>query len=350
MHTSFVTRHLDRPGHVSGVMSWLNVMRRELERQGVVVSIISSARAGRQNQTMPGVHFPQWSPLAFRRRIRHTGAEQVIFVSSTSRPAVLFWWWIMLAWMIPGRRRSFYQTTNFLRPPGRFLTALLHRSFDHVIAANALLSRQLGDSPRTPVPVLHPAIEMCQSQTMTSRTGNARVIGFMGHYSRLKGADRFVALSTRPALADYQFVIAGGPTYETRQTLFIAAQEQSANQANLTALGVVPDPLATLAGFDLLVLPYRSGATVLAVAQTAIEAMALGIPVVGTHNAALDDLIVHGYNGFYCDDEDDFEQAIITILSDAGLYRSLSENALRSVTEHFSVAQRITELMDMTHD
>lgn len=331
-------------------MSWLNVMRRALEEQGVAVSIISSARPGRQDHTRPGVYFPQWNPLAIRHRIRLSGAERVIFVSSTSRPALLFWWWIILAWMIPGRSRSFYQTTNFLTPPARFLTALLHRSFDHVIAANALLSRQLGDSPRTPVPVLHPAIETPRARTTTRSAGQTPVIGFMGHYSRIKGADRFVALSTRPALADYRFVIAGGPTYERRQTLFLAAREQSAQQANLTALGFVTDPLSTLAGFDLLVLPYRSGATVLAVAQTAIEAMALGIPVLGTHNAALDDLIVHGYNGFYCDDDDDFEQTIIALFSDAGLYRRLSDNARRSATEHYSVARRITELMDITHD
>ena len=170
----------------------------------------------------------------------------------------------------------------------------------------------------------------------------------MGHYSRIKGADRFVALSERPDLADYQFIIAGGPTYARKQTLFEEAQQQSARQHNLTTLGYVSKPLDILAGFDLLVLPYRSGATVLAVAQTAIEAMALGIPVLGTHNAALDDLIIDGYNGFYCESLDEFERAIIAILSDTALYQRLSANARQTATEHFSVAHRITEFMDIT--
>lgn len=72
--------------------------------------------------------------------------------------------------------------------------------------------------------------------------------------------------------------------------------------------------------------------------KTLLEAMACGLPVIGTKIEGTKEVITHGKNGILCDtDTDSIKEAIITLLEDEELQQKLGENARNTIVEHYSL-------------
>jgi glycosyltransferase involved in cell wall biosynthesis len=72
--------------------------------------------------------------------------------------------------------------------------------------------------------------------------------------------------------------------------------------------------------------------------KTLLEAMACGLPVIGTKIEGTKEVITHGKNGILCDtDRDSIKEAIITLLEDEELKQKLGENARKTIVEHYSL-------------
>ena len=71
--------------------------------------------------------------------------------------------------------------------------------------------------------------------------------------------------------------------------------------------------------------------------KTLIEAMACGLPVIGSNVEGIRELIKDGYNGVLCEPTSkSIREVILRLLRDPELRRRLSENARRFVIENFS--------------
>jgi glycosyltransferase involved in cell wall biosynthesis len=78
---------------------------------------------------------------------------------------------------------------------------------------------------------------------------------------------------------------------------------------------------------------------------SALEAMAVGLPVVATDVTGTNEVVVHGETGLLVppDDPVALATALATMLTDAGLCRSLGAAARRRVAAVFSVDRLVRE-------
>ena len=72
--------------------------------------------------------------------------------------------------------------------------------------------------------------------------------------------------------------------------------------------------------------------------KTLIEAMACGLPVVGTDVEGIREVLVDGYNGLLCKpNAKSIREALVKLLNDSELRRELGENARKFVVENYSL-------------
>jgi glycosyltransferase involved in cell wall biosynthesis len=168
-------------------------------------------------------------------------------------------------------------------------------------------------------------------EVTVAKAGGAFVVGYIGQLIARKRVDTlieaFAGLQDKSAVL---FVIGDG---EQRGAL-----EALANQLGLAGrvrfLGFRNDRLDFLRGFDVLVLP----SALEGIPRCLMEAMAAGVPVVGTRIPGISDLIDDGHTGLMFDlgSDDQLEERLTRLLLDPALCEGLAFDAKRRVTESFS--------------
>ena len=115
------------------------------------------------------------------------------------------------------------------------------------------------------------------------------------------------------------------------------AEEHCAEHNKLIYTGVIPPDQALnhYSIFDIHVMPSITEG----LSQSLLEAMALGVPVIGTNSAGNKDLITHGDNGFLFEDENivQLSEQIEILLQDHTIRRKFIENAKRTALIDFSM-------------
>ena len=72
--------------------------------------------------------------------------------------------------------------------------------------------------------------------------------------------------------------------------------------------------------------------------KTLLEAMACGLPVLGTDVDGIREVIRHGENGILCDaDPKSIREAIISVMEDKELKEKVGEKARKTVEQRFSL-------------
>lgn len=118
-----------------------------------------------------------------------------------------------------------------------------------------------------------------------------------------------------------------------------AFAEQRATRADLAGrvrrLGYVPDPAGVLSAADVFLQPSRWEGFCLAAA----EAMAAGLPVVGSDVAGLNEVVANGETGLLVPPADPaaLAGAVVRLAGDAALRAALGRAGLRRVRERFDV-------------
>ena len=73
--------------------------------------------------------------------------------------------------------------------------------------------------------------------------------------------------------------------------------------------------------------------------KTLLEAMACGMPVIGTNVKGINEVIEHDRNGILCGtDSNSIREAIITLMKDEELKQELGANARRTIVENYSLS------------
>jgi glycosyltransferase involved in cell wall biosynthesis len=117
-------------------------------------------------------------------------------------------------------------------------------------------------------------------------------------------------------------------------------------QDRVTVTGrVEPDEVrALLAAADVYVAP----AVLESFGLAALEARAVGLPVVGRAGTGLSEFITHGVEGLLCDSDRALASGLTSLLVDDGLRRRVSEH--NRVTPHSQTWQRAVEATVRTYD
>ena len=91
--------------------------------------------------------------------------------------------------------------------------------------------------------------------------------------------------------------------------------------SNVSFLGFQPNPAKMLHDSKIMVMTSRWEG----LPMVALEAIALGVPIVSTPTDGLKDLVRNGENGFLSDDDEEFANILVKILTDEQLHASLVE-------------------------
>lgn len=93
---------------------------------------------------------------------------------------------------------------------------------------------------------------------------------------------------------------------------------------NVEFLGFMSNPLKLLHDSKMMILTSRWEGT----PMVALEAIALGTPIISTPSDGMVDLITDGYNGYLCSEDSEFADRIVKVLTDDSLQEKLMENQL----------------------
>ena len=128
------------------------------------------------------------------------------------------------------------------------------------------------------------------------------------------------------AMPDVKIAVAGtGDMAE--QTKSFAEQLKIID--NVKFLGFMSNPYKLLYSSKLMIMTSKWEGT----PMCALEAMALGVPIVSTPTDGLCELVTDGKTGFLSSDNAVLSEKCIEIIKDAGLRQTLSENTLKKAEE-----------------
>jgi glycosyltransferase involved in cell wall biosynthesis len=171
------------------------------------------------------------------------------------------------------------------------------------------------------------------NEVALAKAGGAFVVGYIGQLIKRKRVDTlieaFAGLQNKTALL---FVIGDGDQRDALGAL--ATRLEVADRVRFC--GFRNDRLDFLRGFDVLVLP----SALEGIPRCLMEAMAAGVPVVGTRIPGVSDLIDDGQTGLIFDvgSTAQLENCLARLSLDQALREGLALNANRRVTESFSAS------------
>lgn len=173
---------------------------------------------------------------------------------------------------------------------------------------------------------------------------DAPLVGFVGRLSREKGPETFLRsmLLVRQAVPQMQVVMIGTGPMEPNVQAFIRNFQMD---GYVHLAGLRRDMPALLRELDLFVSSSHSEASPLAM----MEAMATGLPVVGTRVGGVPDLILHGESGYLVDraDINAISSAVRGLLQDDDLRRRMGHASRERIVQRFSLADSLQKTCEL---
>jgi glycosyltransferase involved in cell wall biosynthesis len=183
------------------------------------------------------------------------------------------------------------------------------------------------------------------------RFGAGRVVLIVGHLSEVKGYPEFFRAAARVAgrRSDVAFLALGEETADAGYREHLVRLVDSLNLTQrVHFLGWRADVAQVLQAADVMVLPSRAEGLPLAI----LEAMACGKPVVATRINGVPEAVIDGRTGILVEsgDEEAIAGAILRLLDQPGLARTMGDEARRVVEQHFSIDRFVRQVEDLYDD
>jgi glycosyltransferase involved in cell wall biosynthesis len=169
----------------------------------------------------------------------------------------------------------------------------------------------------------------------------ARVVGMLARYSPVKGhRDLVDAARVIAARDDDVRFFTAGPVGQVGREQVARWVREAGLADRFAVLDAVADPIDVAAGFDVAVIASRGSE---AVCRSALEYMALGLPVVATDVNVIPETV--GDAGLLVPPADPaaLAQAVMSLLDDPARSRLLSERASFRVRERFEITRTALE-------
>lgn len=184
--------------------------------------------------------------------------------------------------------------------------------------------------------VLQNVIDIAALKTKCKEDANAYAydIVYVGRLTTAKNPKRLMQICRLLAdkMPDIKIAIAGTGEMETETK---AEWNALKLQENVSFLGFVSNPYQLLASSKVMIMTSIFEGT----PMVALEAMALGVPIVSTPVGGMCDLIEHGVNGYLCDDNATFAKLVTEICMDDTKHQQLSQNASKRAMEINDITQ-----------
>lgn len=168
-----------------------------------------------------------------------------------------------------------------------------------------------------------------------TRNGNEIILGTTGRCVEQK--NQLILVDCVKALREkghnVKLYIAGtGPLQDSIQQ----AIEQHKLQDHIIMLGFIADPRPLLASLDIYVFPSHYEGS----ANSIVEALAMGLPVVAFDVSSMPEIVIHDQTGklAHYPDHQDFTNQIEALLNDADLRRELGKNSQKMAQQQFDNA------------
>ena len=172
-----------------------------------------------------------------------------------------------------------------------------------------------------------------KAQIQSTESVDARLVGTFSRLVNIKGLDYFIKAADQLTRRSYdlRFVIGGeGPEKESLMELC----ERLGLRDKFLFTGFVDDIYSYIANFDIFVISsHHEGFP-----TAALEAMALGVPVVATRVGGVPEVIEHRRTGILVNpcDQSALADGIESLLCDRELYERIKQHACDEVFEHYS--------------
>ena len=231
---------------------------------------------------------------------------------------------------------------------------VVQRFADRVVLMTASQrAKIIGGADEERVRVIHNAVDPDRPASFSPNGGDpaekagipaaARILSVVGRLSPEKGVDEFLRAfaSVSAGHPDVHAAIVGeGP--ERRNLEALARQLGLSERVHFT--GYTPYSGDFISRSEMLIIPSRSEG----IPNVALEALALGRPVVATRVGGVPEVIMDGLDGLLVPPEDPkaLASAIDSLLKDRVLSARLAKAGRKRVREHFSLAQMVAH----THD
>lgn len=200
-----------------------------------------------------------------------------------------------------------------------------------------------------PNPVSRWMLEQARLPPQVNGDGDSQVVLNTGRIEYRKGT--LVLLKAIPAVTrdcpESQFVIAGARHTSISDSSLNRALETDGVAKHVSMLGHVPwsDLVSWYRKAGIFVMPsyYETFGI------SAIEAMAFGLPVVATHAGGLSEVVEDGVTGFLVPpgDSQALAEAIIHLLRDKSLRKSMGEAGRRRVLDEFTVDRVLAQTLSV---
>ncbi len=344
---------------VGGLETYCRELASELAKLGCTIDILGGKPPGSRGLQIPGVRvvtFPFYPAekvpvggtrgsrlierLTFVYNARHFFLSQdydiVVIVKPFDFPA-MFWSKRKKDFKVVYRSggREFYMTDRFFV-----------RCVDYFISSSHYNADQLRTHYKVPVEVIHNGVDIDKFKpgerdlNLAASLGlkESKVIITVGRVVGWKGLQ--VLMDTLPAIKkvipDVSWVIVGGGEY--LDVLQIKCREMKLEDS-VIFVGEIPHERLPeyISLADVMVQPSIAEE---AFGITLVEAMACGIPAIGSRLGGIPEIIIDRQTGFLVTprDREALAGAVIKILEDDDLRRSYGASARERVVEHFTWA------------
>lgn len=161
---------------------------------------------------------------------------------------------------------------------------------------------------------------------------------YVGSWMARKGVDLLTPIM-RELGDDFELFYTGGPAARKEKT------SMPSNMQDSGRLNGDQEVAKAMQNADALIFPSRSEGFGL----VAVEAMACGLPVIGTRAAPLTEIIDHGITGILCDSDDinAFTTSIRTLKNSKNTYKNMREASHNRARDFFSLVKMINEHVKM---
>lgn len=165
---------------------------------------------------------------------------------------------------------------------------------------------------------------------------------FLGRIAYPKNPQRLIRIARLVVreMSDFKLAIVGsGDQLEEIKSL---AREYGI-QNNIDFKGFMSNPYKILCDSKVLIMTSDWEGT----PMVALEAMAIGIPIVSTPTDGMNDVVKNGYNGFLSFDEKELSQYIFKIVTNDDLRKKLSKHQMIESNKMNDISQYKEKLMEV---
>ena len=234
-------------------------------------------------------------------------------------------------------------------PLDKSLIRILSSGLNRIIAVsnnvkNSLLSCGINEAKIEMIPLcvdmdsLNASVSNVEKPEFMTEKFETQRISFVGNISKIKGLDIFLE-AAELILREYrkaEFVIA---LHESRGAIKeVGAMASARLDSHVEVRGIVRNMPGLLASSDVVVIPFRSTRNVSDIPLIALEAMAVGRPVIASRVGGIGELIRNGENGILLQQNhaDVLANTIVSLLKNPSLKKKIGKRAISTINRRFS--------------